>query len=79
VWLTEAERVAGLPKQAGSLWHAFRRGWATARKHMPLKDTTAAGGWASTETLLRCYQQPDKQTMLAVVLGGTELRERKAR
>ena len=27
----------------------------------------AAGGWASTETLLRCYQQPHADTMLAVV------------
>lgn len=77
-WLLKAEGVAGLPKQQGSLWHAFRRGWATARKHHPLTDTAAAGGWSSTETLLRCYQQPDDETMLAVVLGGAELRERKA-
>jgi integrase len=77
-WLREGERLAGLPKQQGSLWHAFRRGWATSRKHLSLKDTAAAGGWSSTETLLRCYQQPDAETMLAVVLGGAELRERKA-
>jgi len=78
-WLREAERLAGLPKQEGSLWHAYRRAWATARKHLPLSDTAAAGGWACTETLLRCYQQPDEATMLAVVLNGAELRERKAR
>lgn len=78
VWLLEAERLAGLPKQQGSLWHAFRRGWATSRKHLSLKDTAAAGGWASTETLLRCYQHPDADTMLAVVLGGAELPESKA-
>ena len=77
-WLLEAEQLAELPKQQGSLWHAFRRGWATSRKHLSLKDTAAAGGWTSTETLLRCYQQPDDATMLAVVLGGAELRERKA-
>jgi hypothetical protein len=52
--------------------------WATARKRLSLKDVAAAGGWKCTETLLRCYQQPDKRTMLDVVLGGAELRERKA-
>lgn len=77
-WLLEAERLAKLPKHEGSLWHAFRRAWATARKHLPLKDTAAAGGWASTETLVRCYQQPDEETMLAVVLNNVELREKKA-
>jgi integrase len=77
-WLLEAEGLAELPKQGGSLWHAFRRAWATARKHLSLKDTAAAGGWASTETLVRCYQQPDDETMLAVVLNSAELRERKA-
>jgi integrase len=77
-WLLEAERIAGLPKQQGSLWHAYRRGWATARKQHSLTDTAAAGGWASTETLSRCYQQPDDQAMLAVVLGGVALRERSA-
>jgi hypothetical protein len=38
----------------------------------------AAGGWNSKETLLRCYQQPDEATMLTVVLGGAELREKEA-
>ncbi len=77
-WLVEAERLAKLRKQQGSLWHAFRRGWATARKHLPDVDVAAAGGWKSTETLRRCYQQPDPETMLAVVLGGAELREKQA-
>jgi len=44
----------------------------------PLKDVAAAGGWKCTETLLRCYQQPDERTMLDVVLGGGELWDRKA-
>jgi hypothetical protein len=29
-------------------------------------------------TLQRCYQQPDEETILEVVLGGAELRERHA-
>jgi integrase-like protein len=74
-WLLEAERLAELPKQRGSLWHAYRRAWATSRKHLPLADVAQAGGWESTETLARCYQQPDDLTILAVVEGGRELRE----
>ena len=74
-WLLEAERLAAVPKQEGSLWHAYRRAWATARKHLPVADVAQAGGWESTETLQRCYQQPDEATILAVVLGGAELRE----
>jgi integrase len=77
-WLLEAEGLAKLSKQDGSLWHAFRRAWATARKGHSVKDVAEAGGWASTETLVRCYQQPDPETMLRVVLDGAELREKKA-
>ena len=77
-WFLAAESLAGLSKQKGSTFHAFRRGWATARKHLPVADVAAAGGWNSTVTLDRCYQQPDDDTMLAVVLGGHELREKKA-
>jgi hypothetical protein len=43
----------------------------------PALEQKAAGGWRCTETLIRCYQQPDKRTMLDVVLAGAELRERK--
>jgi hypothetical protein len=78
LWLLEAERLAGLPKLRGGAWHPYRRKWATARKGLALADVAAAGGWKSKETLLRCYQHPDDATMLTVVLGGAELREKKA-
>jgi integrase len=77
-WLRAAEKLAGLPKQRGSSFHAYRRAWATARKHLPVTDVAAAGGWKSTATIQRCYQQPDEGTMLSVVPGGAELREKKA-
>jgi integrase len=77
-WLRRAEALAEVPKQRGSSFHAYRRAWATARKHLPIVDVAAAGGWRSTATIQRCYQQPDEETMLSVVLGGAELRERKA-
>ena len=77
-WLLKAEKLAEIPKQDGSLWHAYRRKWATERKHLPDVDVAAAGGWKETTSLKRCYQQADEATMLDVVLGGGELRERKA-
>ncbi|MEE8446927.1 MAG: hypothetical protein V3S52_04680, partial [Gemmatimonadota bacterium] len=77
-WLRKAEAAAGLEPQKGSLWHAFRRGWVTARKHMPDVDVAEAGGWKSLKALRTAYQQPDEATMLDVVLGGGELRERRA-
>lgn len=77
-WLRRAERLAQVPKMDGSLWHAFRRGWATSRKHLPDVDVAAAGGWKSTETLRRCYQRPDEASVLRVVLEPVELRERHA-
>ena len=45
-WLQGAEKLAGLEKLDGSLWHAYRRKWATERKHLPDADVAAAGGWA---------------------------------
>jgi hypothetical protein len=72
------ERPAKLPRRHGAWFHGDRRAWATARKHLPVVDVAAAGGWKSTATIQRCYQQPDEGTMLSVVLGGTELREKKA-
>jgi integrase len=77
-WLREAECRAGVPKQSGSLWHAWRRGWVTSRKHLPDVDVAAAGGWKDVSTLRTCYQRPDPQTMLEVVVGARELRERHA-
>jgi integrase len=77
-WLERAERLAEVPKQHGSLWHAYRRGWVTARKHLPDADVAQAGGWRDLATLKECYQQPDGATILAVVLGGHELREQQA-
>ncbi len=77
-WLEKAEVLAGLPVQEGSLWHAYRRKWATERKHLSRTDVARAGDWSNVATLQRCYQQPGEETILEVVLGGAELRERHA-
>jgi integrase len=67
-WLRQAEKVAKLEPLLGGAWHPFRRAWATARKHLSLKDVAAVGGWLDTTTLQRCYIHADLETMEAVVL-----------
>jgi hypothetical protein len=74
-WLTVAEKAAKVPKLEGGLWHPYHRKWATDRKGHSLKDVAAAGGWQDTETLLKCYQQPDNETLLAVMSEERKLRE----
>lgn len=66
-WLKRAYELSGLQKPDGSLWHAFRRSWATERKDLPVKDVAAAGGWKDIMTLMGCYQQADEETMRSVV------------
>ncbi len=74
-WLTVAERQAQLPKLNGGLWHPYRRKWATERKHLSLTDVAEAGGWKDTETLLTCYQQPDRESLLAVMSEPRKVRD----
>ena len=73
-WLRRAEKLAGLESQGGSLWHAFRRGWVTSRKHLPTTDVASAGGWKETSTLMRCYSRPDPKPLLRVALEPVALR-----
>jgi integrase len=59
-------RDIGGAEADGSMWHAFRRFWATERRTLPVKDVAAAGGWKDVTTLIECYQQPDSETLRAV-------------
>lgn len=74
-WLAEAEEKAKLPKLDGSLWHAYRRAWATTRKHLPVVDVAAAGGWSDVSTLLKCYQHADHDTLLEVMSSSKKIME----
>lgn len=76
-WLRKGEALAKLEPQKGSLWHAYRRKWATERKHLPDVDVATAGGWKTVQTLQSAYQQADAETMLLVVMEAGELREAK--
>ena len=75
IWILEAEKLTGLPKQDGSLWHAFRRKRATERKTLPNVDVAAAGGWKSPRTLVEIHQRPDSATMYRVVSEGAKIVE----
>lgn len=76
-WLLAAENKAGLPKLDGSLWHAFRRGWVTSKKHLPAKDAAAVCGM-EVGTMLGIYQQPEYGKMEAVMNDEHKVVERKA-
>jgi len=76
--LERAEVLAKVPKQDRSLWHAYRRKWATERKHLPDVDVAQAGGWADLRSLKTAYQHADNATLYPVVSEPTELREAQA-
>jgi len=75
--LERAERKAKLPVGEGSDFHAYRRKWATERKHLPAQDVADAGGWKDLAMLQTAYTQPDDLTVLAVVAEPTKLRDAK--
>jgi integrase len=67
-WMRKAETLAKVPHLKQGIWHPFRRGWATARKHMPLQDVAAGGGWTDTATVTKCYQHAtEEETRAATV------------
>ena len=73
--LTRAEKAAKLEALKGSDFHAYRRKWATERKHLPDADVAAAGAWADTRALKQSYQHSDAATLLAVMTEPTKLRD----
>lgn len=66
-YLKKAEREAGLPHLRRGGWHAFRRAWASRRKHLPLKDIMEAGGWSDPSALQSAYQHADPDTVRRVM------------
>lgn len=62
-----AAKAAGLPKGRRLGYHSLRRQFATELKDVPLKDLCVLGGWKEPQTILRCYMQPDEETMRAAL------------
>ena len=59
--IRRAERLADIPHLSGSTCHSLRRGWATARKHLPLHNVAAEGGSPDTVTLMASYLDADAE------------------
>ena len=76
-WLRKAETLARVDSHKGRLWHAYRAGWATSRKTVPIQDVAAAGGWKTNQIVQDLYQQADPSTILEAVMHAGELREAK--
>jgi hypothetical protein len=68
-WLVRAERLAGLPKLRGGVFHPYRRLWAIERRHVPAIDVAAAGGWGDTQALTRIYQKAQAAGVALAVNG----------
>jgi integrase len=69
-WLVRAERLAGLPKLRGGVFHPYRRLWAIERQHLPAIEVAALGGWSDPGTMTGIYQRATAAGMLAVVMEG---------
>lgn len=69
-YLTRAEQLAELTHQKRGGWHAFRRAWATRRKHLPVQDVMRAGGWRDVEALQNAYPSADPETVRKVMELG---------
>jgi integrase len=73
--LERAETAAELDPLDGGDFHAYRRAWATSRKHLPSADVAHVGGWRDLRSLERSYQRVDDATLLAVVTEPRKLRD----
>ena len=69
-WLMRAEALAELPPLNHGRWHPYRRLWATERRHLPVQDVAAAGGWTNTQALVEMYQQAEPAKILEVIEVG---------
>ena len=58
------------PRQKRGGWHAFRRAWASRRKHLLVQDVMVAGGWRDINALQRAYQAADPETVRRVMELG---------
>lgn len=74
-WLERAKALAGLGDVAFG-FHALRRKWATERKGHARRDVMWAAGWEDERAFTESYEQPDQDTVLAVVREPRKLRRK---
>jgi hypothetical protein len=66
-WLRQAEKKAKLPRLARGGYHAFRRQFASERRHLADTDVMAAAGWRSVAVMRKSYQHTDAEGLLSAV------------
>jgi len=64
--LAKAEKHAGIAKLDGTLWHAYRRAWATGCDDVPIQAGMYAGGWKDAPTFLK-YQKVTPEALMKAV------------
>ena len=69
-WLRKAEKLAKLEHLERGGYHAFRRAWASERRHLPAQDVAAAAGWRSLSVMRTAYMHADAATVYSVVESG---------
>ncbi|HEX8851009.1 MAG TPA: tyrosine-type recombinase/integrase, partial [Gemmatimonadaceae bacterium] len=77
-WERAAVRV-GLPAGERFGYHSLRRQFASELKETPLADLAYLGGWKDPQTILKCYQRPDADTMRRALEQRRPLRAGSAR
>jgi integrase len=73
-WWRRAEELTGLEHVPGLGWHGLRRKFATELKQVSLKDLAQLGGWKDPQTILKCYQSADEESMRAALAERRVLR-----
>ena len=73
-WWKRAEELTGLGHVPGLGWHGLRRKFATELKQVSLKDLSQLGGWKDPQTILKCYQSADEDSMRAALAERKALR-----
>ena len=78
-WWERASHQAQLIRTRGRGYHSLRRQFATDLKTIPLADLAALGGWKDSQTILKCYMQPDHETMRAALANRRSVEQGIAR
>lgn len=71
--LLEAWGLTEVPKERQVAFHAFRRAWVSARRHLPRTLVAEQGAWLSPRTL-DIYDVPDEAGLLSVAVEPAKVR-----
>lgn len=70
----QMEKLGGLDHVPGLGWRGLRRKFATELKGASLKDLSQLGGWKDPQTILKCYQSADEESIRAALAERSVLR-----